>query len=135
VATVRIDASQVNRLAVQIVGATYVAPEIAQRAVQRTAEAVHRDAKLTVPVDTGNLRSSITRDVERTPTGAAAEVGPTAEYGGFVEYGTSRMGPQPYMGPAFTAHAHELAEALEHVADAIDGPIGAAVGRIRGGSV
>jgi HK97 gp10 family phage protein len=34
------------------------------------------------------------------PGDLTAEVGPTAEYGAFVEYGTSRMRAQPYMTPA-----------------------------------
>jgi HK97 gp10 family phage protein len=123
VASVHIDASQVNRLAVRLVGASAVAPEVARAAVQRTAEAVQRDAKLDVPVRTGYLRSSISVDVEHTRGGAAAEIGPTAEYGGFVEYGTSRMAPRPYLGPAFAAHAGDLADALQAIADAIDGPL------------
>jgi HK97 gp10 family phage protein len=57
-----------------------------------------------VPVDTGFLRSSIT--VGRIDGGSlrpgdlSAQVGPEANYGGYVEYGTSRAGAQPYMTPA-----------------------------------
>lgn len=66
--------------------------------VAKTAADIVRNAQAIVPVDTGYLKNSITFDM----TGPAeAEVGPSANYAAFVEFGTSRMGPRPYMGPAF----------------------------------
>ena len=59
-----------------------------------------------VPYKTGTLRLSISVGRPGGPKGSfmpgdlTAEVGPTAEYGAFVEYGTSRMRAQPYMTPA-----------------------------------
>jgi hypothetical protein len=49
------------------------------------------------PVDTGNLKSSESVDVD----GLRFEAGPTADYGEYVELGTSRMAAEPYAGPAF----------------------------------
>jgi hypothetical protein len=43
------------------------------------------------------------------------EVGPTVDYGMFVEAGTSRMGPQPYMRPAFDRRAPILEQILEQL--------------------
>ena len=57
-------------------------------------------AKAIVPVDTGFLRDSIEIAVEGGTTTANAEIGATARYGGFVEYGTSNTPAQPYMRPA-----------------------------------
>ena len=77
-------------------------------------------AKRTCPWRTGNLRRSLHigghagesgglsgttgTDVGgngHTAAGAVILVGTNVEYGPYVEYGTSRMAPQPYMRPAF----------------------------------
>jgi HK97 gp10 family phage protein len=121
--TVRVDASELYRLAVTLtaVGAT-VGPR-AEVAVTRTTLAVEADAKLFVPVDTGNLRNSIGHDITATPVSVDAEVGPTADYGAYVELGTSRMAPHAYLGPAFDRHAGELVDALADAADPLAGPL------------
>ena len=60
-------------------------------------------ARTTVPVDTGALRDSI----GVSPGGAyVASAVASASYAAMVEYGTSKMPPQPYMLPA----AHRAAE-------------------------
>lgn len=80
--------------------------------VRKTALDIERDAKNLVAVDTGNLKGSITT----TRTGAlSAEIGPTANYGGYVEYGTSRMRPQPYMGPATDRNRPAFERAAEQL--------------------
>lgn len=68
-------------------------------------------AQAIVPVDTGNLKNSIGVDFEHL----GFEAGPTAEYGGFVERGTSRMSPQPYMRPAFDKAIAPLDDVLGQV--------------------
>ena len=76
----------------------------ASRVVRGAAFLCQRTAVQLAPVDTGFLRSSIT--VGRPDGGSlgprdlAAQVGPEAAYGGFVEFGTSNAGAQPYMTPA-----------------------------------
>jgi HK97 gp10 family phage protein len=88
--------------------------ELAQSGVEANREAsevvrgaaflCQRVAIQRAPVDTGFLRSSITVGKPDggtlQPGDLAAQVGPEAAYGGFVEFGTSRMGAQPYMTPA-----------------------------------
>lgn len=71
-------------------------------AVRKAAFDTARDARTLAPVDTGNLRNSIgvTADTGWRGETLTATVGPTAHYGRYVEEGTSRMGPQPYMMPA-----------------------------------
>ena len=60
-------------------------------------------ATLKCPVDTGRLAGSITSRVE----GDTVTIGTNVEYGKYVEFGTSRMGAQPFIGPAATGHGAE----------------------------
>ena len=57
-----------------------------ERGLTAAALIVESDAKLRAPVDTGNLRSSITHTVE----GDRATVHTNVEYAPYMEYGTSR---------------------------------------------
>ncbi len=54
-------------------------------------------AKLKVPVDTGNLRSGISIS-KRDDVGWNLDI--DVPYAAYVEYGTSKMQPQPYVRPA-----------------------------------
>ena len=107
-----------NRLSIDLELAGAVAHRRASVAVAKTAASIDSTAKAFAPVDTGNLRNSISHDVK----GTEAEIGPTASYGAHVEYGTSRMAPHAYMGPALDRHGHELQTALEQIAaDTLEG--------------
>lgn len=79
------------------------AAKLARTAVIKSGADLQRIAKRSAPVDTGNLRNSITRTTTSRGDEITTEVGPTVNYGRFVEYGTSRMRPQPYMMPAADA--------------------------------
>jgi HK97 gp10 family phage protein len=81
----------------------------AKEATKETAERIEATAKSLAPKLTGALAASITTD----PTVTGAEVGPTARYAPFVEYGTWKDAPQPFMGPAAEAHEDDLAKFLE----------------------
>jgi HK97 gp10 family phage protein len=109
--TINADFSELNVIAIELGAVSAAAVRLARVAVERTAYAIEADAKALCPVDTGNLRSSISTTV----FALSAEVGPTAAYGGYVEEGTAHMGPQPYMGPAFDRRAPELADALANL--------------------
>jgi HK97 gp10 family phage protein len=115
VASIRVDLSELNRLAATLDTDAAVTPARARLAVRRSIAAVTADAKRFAPVDTGNLRASIGYETAETPTGAIGESGPTADYGLYVELGTSRMAPHAYMGPAFDRHAGEFVDALEQL--------------------
>jgi HK97 gp10 family phage protein len=73
------------------------------RAMLRKGILVSNAAKVLCPVDTGRLRSSIGVRQTFSPTGATTIVGTVVEYGGYIEYGTSRMRAQPYLRPALRA--------------------------------
>lgn len=70
-------------------------------------------AKINCPVDTGNLRSSIhTELTDQSSNSAEAGVSPSANYGGFVELGTSRQRPKPYLRPAADENESRIVGAM-----------------------
>lgn len=71
-------------------------------AIGITAESHAKDL---CPVDTGRLRNSITHAVEMGEQ--AVYIGTNVEYAGYVELGTSRMKPQPYLKPAVVNYMSE----------------------------
>ncbi|WP_278255584.1 HK97 gp10 family phage protein [Nocardioides convexus] len=112
---INIDLSQVHHLAADLRAVEHRVVPAVEAEVARGALRVEGSSKVGVPVDTGHLANSITTDVD----GLSYEVGPEANYGGYVEEGTSGpypignafgwgitvwhpgISPQPYMGPAF----------------------------------
>lgn len=81
--------------------------------LQLAATVVRASAKREVPVDTGNLRGSITEDVGRHE----ATVGTNVEYAQHVEYGTRRQHErrprgQPYLRPAIDKNRRRLLRQL-----------------------
>jgi len=84
----------------------------AESAIAKTAERIAASAREAAPVgETGDLRDSI----EVTARGLVREVGPTVRYGGFVEFGTWKDEPQPYLFPAAEKHEPELEQELERL--------------------
>lgn len=106
-----IDVSQINALAVDLRGAGERVKPLVRAAVAKSGVDITADAKILAPVDTGNLRGSIGMDVDSD--GLGVTVGPTADYGEFVERGTSRMAAQPYMAPAFDRRAPLFQQAVQ----------------------
>ena len=88
--------------------------------LRKTAFDIEHDAKLLAPVDTGNLMNSISTTI--TGDGRhgqmTAEIGPTAEYGIYQEYGTSTQPGKPYLTPAFDRRIGPFEAALAKVAEA-----------------
>lgn len=68
------------------------------------------EAKAIVPVDTGNLKGSITTEKEGDFT---AIVSANTDYAGYVEYGTYKMAAQPYMMPAAEIVGPQFVQAIE----------------------
>ena len=66
-------------------------------------------AKRECPVDTGRLRNSISHTYDDD----SAYIGTNVEYAAFVELGTSRMKPRPYLKPAATEHTEEYKRIAE----------------------
>ena len=63
------------------------------------------------PVDTGNLRGSITHEVDTDDN--AVYIGTNVEYAPYVELGTSRQEAQPFLGPAASGHGAQYRKVLK----------------------
>lgn len=105
------------------------------RALEKCGLTADGYAKLLCPVDTGNLRNSITHQVQ--PTELACYIGTNSEYGAYVELGTGKYYPggrptpwvyqdaqgnwhlthgqraQPYLKPAVADHAAQYRDIIE----------------------
>ena len=68
-------------------------------------------AKKLAPVDTGNLRNSITHDVDDGEP--AAYIGTNVEYAPYVCLGTIHMKAQPFLKPAVADHANTYRKIIE----------------------
>jgi len=115
------DLSELVDLTEDIHRAVEKAPQSVRPPIQDGAKQIKADAQALVPRRTGQLAKSITYDTRNTPDGAVAEIGPDRAkggwYGHFVERGTSKMGPEPYMLPAADAH---MAAIERDIADAAE---------------
>ena len=69
-------------------------------------------AKKLAPVDTGNLRNSITHTVDEEEP--AAYIGTDVEYAPYVCLGTIHMKAQPFLKPAVNDHKDEYRKILEN---------------------
>lgn len=78
------------------------------------ADAVCESAKSICPVDTGELQSSISVYTE----GDRAEISANTDYASYVEFGTSKMAPQPYLVPSLIGNSGTVLSAMS---DAIGG--------------
>ncbi len=80
--------------------------------VRETALNIERDAKERAPVRTGTLR----RSIHTVPTGElSAEVGPSVEYGTYVELGTRKMAARPYLIPAAEAERPKFLARMKEI--------------------
>lgn len=110
---VEIDVSELNTLAADLQATGVRAGVLANKLVRKTAYDIERDAKTFAPVDTGNLRSSIGSTFELG--GLAAAVSATANYAHFVEFGTSKMAPHAFMGPALDRNTPAFVKGVEQI--------------------
>lgn len=77
-------------------------PTAVGRAVAETMVEVETGAKSRCPVDTGNLRNSITGQMQ-SPTAAVVGTGPQAPYGVYVHEGARGRAGRPFLRQAVEA--------------------------------
>lgn len=101
---------QLNTIAVALAGSAVRVGAGAAVVLRKVAHDVEATSKQFCPVDTGNLRNSIGTDFTGDGRSGSmqAAIGPTAAYGKYVEWGTSRMSPHAFMGPALDRHAADF---------------------------
>lgn len=109
--------NQTRRLSADLRKAGAAAPGLAKLAVRKSCLDLEAIAKDRAPVDTGFLMNSIGTEFFGDAFVVGGRVGPTANYGAFVENGTHRMAPQPYMGPATDAVEPGFLAAMAQIAD------------------
>lgn len=80
-----------------------------ERSLEESGNLVENGAALRCPVDTGNLRNSLTHQVN----GDTVEIGTGVEYAGYVELGTSKMGERPYLRPALENNVDMIRKIFE----------------------
>lgn len=81
-----------------------VGQDLARRAINVESRAkINASGRPGPNVDTGRLRSSITWELVERPDGLVARVGTNVEYARYVEEGTDRSKPYPYLVPAMSA--------------------------------
>ena len=80
-----------------------------KRGLEAIGLAAEGHAKKAAPVDTGRLRNSISHATDDE----AAYIGTNVEYAPYVELGTSKMTPRPFLKPAATEHTDEYKGLME----------------------
>lgn len=109
------DASQVYALEADLAAAPAQVTAEAVRAVDHNTDEMARDAREFAPVLTGNLRARI----RAMSLGLTGRVVSEADYGGYVEHGTSDTPAQPYMRPASELAGPRLADDLGDIGEDI----------------
>ena len=81
------------------------------RGLEKCGLTAERFAKKLAPYDTGNLRNSITHEVDDGEP--AAYIGTNVEYAPYQELGTIHMKAQPFLKPAVADHANTYRKIIE----------------------
>ena len=86
--------------------------QAAVRALEKCGLTAERFAKKLAPYDTGNLRNSITHEVDDGEP--AVYIGTNVEYAPYQELGTINMTANPFLKPAVADHANEYRKIIEN---------------------
>ena len=82
------------------------------RGLEKCGLTAERFAKKLAPYDTGNLRNSITHEVDDGEP--AVYIGTNVEYAPYQELGTINMTANPFLKPAAADHAKEYRKIIEN---------------------
>jgi HK97 gp10 family phage protein len=116
VAQLQIDDIEIRRFERDVETGSQEATREVRDVVRKVTFATEAGGKVRAAVDTGFMRNSITSDfVGSNADVAVGTTGPEASYSKFVELGTSRQAPQPFMGPAADEQEPIFYAALENI--------------------
>jgi len=114
-----------EKLVVEIAGIEGVLDRSIAEGLAEAAEKIKEDAKGFCPVDTGSLRRSIRTSTVNSQghlhmvsvSAGGGEVtnprtGKPVDYAAYVEFGTSKTKPQPFMQPAVDGNREEIVRIL-----------------------
>lgn len=95
--------AEMARLSADLTLASITVAAKAGTAMGKALNDIQAGAQNRAPVKTGALRNSVSTELQRRGGNLRGEVGPTVNYGAYVENGTSRQRAQPYLRPATDA--------------------------------
>lgn len=110
-----------NQVVAEFEAETELAPIRARAVIQKHSQKIKDTMKSFAPRASGEMARSITYETHQLVHGAWGEIGPTATRDGFpypaaVEWGTSKMAPQAFAGPALDRHSGEfVSDISQHV--------------------
>lgn len=103
-------------VSVQIIDNSDLIEQATNEAIVKALEAMGLQAegyaKMKCPVDTGNLRNSITHETDDNEM--VERIGTNVEYAPYVEYGTQKTIAQPFLEPAIMNHVDEYRAIVEN---------------------
>ena len=82
------------------------------RGLEKCGLTAERFAKKLAPYDTGNLRNSITHEVDDGEP--SVYIGTNVEYAPYQELGTINMDANPFLKPAVADHANTYRKIIEN---------------------
>ncbi|GLY08268.1 HK97-gp10 family putative phage morphogenesis protein [Actinoplanes sp. NBRC 101535] len=108
---------ELNTVTAEIESASGTIGQRGAAVVKKCGFQVEALAKGFAPVDTGALKNSISTEFDGDGRFGAmtADIGSDLKYSGFVEYGTRRMAPQSYLGPALDRVEPDFVAAAEAI--------------------
>lgn len=113
------DDIDLGRLAAEQAQAARQINEKASQVVRRVASNIVAISQREVPVDTAATKNSITAvgpgGGPLTKGDLVAEIGPSTWYAPLLEYGTVKMAPRPFMGPALDSQQQIFEDLLGEV--------------------
>jgi HK97 gp10 family phage protein len=116
VAEFDVDLSEIRKFERDIEVGSVQAVKQVRNTVRKATFETEAGGKVRAAVDTGFMRNSITSDfVGSNADVAVGTTGPDAEYAPFVEHGTSKQPPHPFMGPAADEVEPMFYAALENI--------------------
>lgn len=115
--TVSWDGAELIGLAAKLDESTRSVPRAVRDVIKSGGERVAKAAQRFAPKASGDMADSIKSTMVGNATMSEAEIGPTAFYGRFLEHGTAKMAPRPFLGPALDEVSPSIADGIAKAAE------------------